>query len=249
MLGRTACRGHQPHHDHHRGHRRGHRGRLIATIAARNRIEARSPPSSGATTPPRPPSTEGSPPATSTTVLARIDGHDKRRSRRPPTPTNFQRRPHRLPTARRSAKDVRKWLARWIDYPGALSPASVRPSARCSRRPGWSRTSSPKSWMSGGRGLNDHRGGRKRARRRAAPPARPGLAHPPRPRRSMTLPLDDLAAQRPWRGPADGARPGRVVPGSRLDRSASARSTDRRSARRGLTDPRHALAADMSAPS
>jgi hypothetical protein len=114
-----------------------------------------------------------------------------------PTPTNFRRRPHRLPTARRSAKDVRKWLSRWIDCPDALSPASVRSSARCSRRPGWSRTSSPKSWMSGGRGLNNHRGGRKRARRRAAPPARPGLAHPPRPRRSMTLPLDDLAAQRP----------------------------------------------------
>jgi hypothetical protein len=126
----------------------------------------------------------------------RIDGHDKRRSRRPPTPTNFQRRPHRLPTARRSAKDVREWLSRWIDYPGALSPASVRPSARCSRRPGWSRTSSPKSWMSGGRGLNDHRGGRKRARRRAAPPARPGLAHPPRPRRSMTLPLSGLGVVR-----------------------------------------------------
>jgi len=27
VLGRTACRGHPPHHDHHRGHRRGHCGR------------------------------------------------------------------------------------------------------------------------------------------------------------------------------------------------------------------------------
>jgi len=28
VLGRTACRGHQPHHYHRGRHRRGHRGRL-----------------------------------------------------------------------------------------------------------------------------------------------------------------------------------------------------------------------------
>jgi len=54
----------------------------------RQRAQSRPvwPPSSGATTPPRPPSTGGSPPPTSTTSLARVDGHDKRRSQRPPDP-------------------------------------------------------------------------------------------------------------------------------------------------------------------
>jgi len=59
--GRTACRGHQPHHDHHGGTGGRTGGRLIATIAANERNSSPFwPPSSGATTPPRPLSTGGS---------------------------------------------------------------------------------------------------------------------------------------------------------------------------------------------
>jgi hypothetical protein len=204
VLRRTACRGHQPHYDHHGGTGGGTAAADSSVVAhVRNRGPARRLRAAPQRhrdhlrlevhrqRPRRPPSPASGLPRPHRRPRTKVD-HGGR-----PTPTNFRRRPHRLPTARRSAKDVRKWLSRWIDCPDALSPASVRSSARCSRRPGWPRTSSPKSWMSGGRGLNNHRGGRKRARRRAAPPARPGLAHPPRPRRSMTLPLDDLAAQRP----------------------------------------------------
>jgi len=58
--------------------RRGHCGRLIATLAANERTSRPGwPPSSGATTPPRPPSIGGSPPVTSTTSLACIDGHEQ----------------------------------------------------------------------------------------------------------------------------------------------------------------------------
>gem|GEM_PF-3932382 len=58
--------------------RRGHCGRVIATLAANERTSRPGwPPSSGATTPPRPPSIGGSPPVTSTTSLACIDGHEQ----------------------------------------------------------------------------------------------------------------------------------------------------------------------------
>jgi len=52
VLGRTACRGHQPHHDNHGGTGGRTGGRLIATIAANERKSSPVwPPSSGATTP------------------------------------------------------------------------------------------------------------------------------------------------------------------------------------------------------
>ena len=98
-LGRTAC-GHQPHHDRHGGTAGGH----FLCRCPRAQSRPGWPPSSGATTPPRLPSTGGSPPPTSTTSLARRDGHDKRRLRRPPDP-------HELPAVTSKGQPPPSWAS------------------------------------------------------------------------------------------------------------------------------------------
>src|SRR5664280_3627266 len=94
VLGRTACRGHQPHHDHDGGTAGGY----FLCRCPRAQSTPRWPPSSGATTPPRPPSTGGSPSATSTTFLARIDGHEQ-------APITEAARPSRTSGADHSARE------------------------------------------------------------------------------------------------------------------------------------------------
>ncbi len=112
--GRTACRGHQPHHDPH--------------------AVAKDAPAGGATTPPRPPSTGGSPPPTSTTSLARVDGDDKRRSRRPPDP-------HELPApTTKPCMSISNRLAvcsgpggHWLRGSARVSRLSAGRGSRCGR--------------------------------------------------------------------------------------------------------------------